>query len=37
MPAAREHIHALTLLEPDRPQHKKRLEAIDQLIADRAE
>ena len=30
---ARMHIYALTLLEPDRPQHAKRLEAIDKLIA----
>lgn len=29
---ARQHIAALTILEPDRPQHKKRLEAIDRLI-----
>jgi len=31
---ARQHIQALTLLEPDRPQHAKRLAAIDKLIAD---
>lgn len=31
---ARMHIYALTLLEPDRPQHAKRLEAIDRKIAD---
>jgi tetratricopeptide (TPR) repeat protein len=30
---ARPHIRALTLLEPDRPQHKRRLERIDELIA----
>lgn len=30
--AARLHIVALTILEPDRPQHAKRLEAIDKLI-----
>jgi tetratricopeptide (TPR) repeat protein len=29
---ARQHIAALTLIEPDRPQHKRRLEAIDKLI-----
>jgi tetratricopeptide (TPR) repeat protein len=36
LPAAREHIFALTMLEPDRPQHQKRLEAVEKLIADRA-
>jgi len=35
LPAARDQIFALTLLEPDRPQHRKRLEAIEKLIADR--
>jgi len=30
---ARRHVRALTLLEPDRPQHKRRLERIDELIA----
>ncbi|MCI0675962.1 MAG: tetratricopeptide repeat protein [Phycisphaerales bacterium] len=30
---ARRHIFALTLLEPDRPQHARRLQAIDRLIA----
>ena len=29
----RKHIVALTIIEPDRPRHKKRLIAIDQLIA----
>jgi lipopolysaccharide biosynthesis regulator YciM len=32
-PVARQHIVALTLLEPDRPQHQKRLEAIDKMLA----
>ena len=31
---ARKHIVALTLLEPDRPQHEKRLEAIEKMMAD---
>ncbi|MCZ6850744.1 MAG: hypothetical protein O7F17_03810 [Planctomycetota bacterium] len=31
----RKHIAALTLIEPDRPQHRKRLAAIDRLIEDR--
>jgi len=31
--AARMHIHALTILEPDRPQHQKRLERVKQLMA----
>jgi hypothetical protein len=30
---AKQHIFALTLLEPDRPQHAKRLAAIEKLIA----
>ncbi len=30
---ARQHIVALTKLEPDRPQHQRRLEALDRLIA----
>lgn len=30
---ARDNIFALTLLEPERPQHQKRLEAVDKLIA----
>lgn len=30
---ARMHIVALTLLEPDRPQHERRLRAVEQLIA----
>jgi tetratricopeptide (TPR) repeat protein len=34
--AARQHIVALTLIEPDRPQHARRLEAIDKMIAARA-
>jgi tetratricopeptide (TPR) repeat protein len=29
---ARLHIHALTLIEPDRPQHARRLEAIDRRM-----
>ncbi|MBX3354223.1 MAG: tetratricopeptide repeat protein [Phycisphaeraceae bacterium] len=29
---AREHIRALTLLEPDRPQHRARMERIDQML-----
>lgn len=29
---ARMHIVALTILEPDRPQHERRLEAIDRLM-----
>ena len=31
-PIARQHIFALTMLEPDRPQHHKRLEAVDRLL-----
>ncbi len=34
--AAKMHIVALTLLEPDRPQHQKRLEAIEALMQKRA-
>jgi tetratricopeptide (TPR) repeat protein len=34
--AAKMHIVALTLLEPDRPQHIKRLEAVEGLIRKRA-
>jgi tetratricopeptide (TPR) repeat protein len=30
---ARMHVRAMTLLEPDEPRHRKRLEAIDRLIA----
>lgn len=30
--SAKQHIEALTLIEPDRPQHQRRLEAIDRLI-----
>ncbi|MDY7109425.1 MAG: tetratricopeptide repeat protein [Planctomycetota bacterium] len=30
---ARLHVRALTLLEPDRPQHRKRLQRIDELLA----
>jgi len=30
---ARQHIRALTLIEPDRPQHQRRLEAIERLLA----
>jgi Flp pilus assembly protein TadD len=33
---ARMHIVALTLLEPDRPQHARRLEAIDTLMKKQA-
>lgn len=33
LPLARRHIIALTLLEPDRPQHARRLAAIDAKIA----
>ena len=32
LPTARQHIEALTLIEPDRPQHQKRLETIDRLM-----
>jgi tetratricopeptide (TPR) repeat protein len=32
----RAHILAMTLIEPDRPHHQKRLEAIDRLIAERS-
>ena len=32
--AARQHIRALTILEPDRAQHHKRLERIDALLAE---
>ena len=32
---ARRHIEALTLIEPDRPQHHKRLAAIDRMINNR--
>lgn len=34
--AARQHILALTLIEPDQPRHRQRLEAIDRLIAQRS-
>lgn len=34
--AARAHILALTMIEPDRAQHRKRLEKIDELISKRA-
>ena len=30
---AKQHILALTLIEPDRPRHRKRLDAIEALIA----
>jgi tetratricopeptide (TPR) repeat protein len=33
---ARQHILALTLIEPDQPRHHQRLEAIDRLIAHRS-
>ena len=32
---ARRHIYALTLIEPDRPQHQRRLEAIDRMLSPR--
>ncbi|MCZ6837497.1 MAG: hypothetical protein O7G85_17105, partial [Planctomycetota bacterium] len=32
---ARRHIKALTLIEPDRPQHQRRLEAIDRMLETR--
>ena len=32
---ARRHIEALTLIEPDRPQHHNPLEAIDRMIQER--
>ncbi len=35
--AARLHVAALTIIEPDRPQHQRRLEAIDRMIAENAE
>jgi cellulose synthase operon protein C len=31
-PVAKQHVGALTLLEPDRPQHAKRLQAIEKLM-----
>jgi tetratricopeptide (TPR) repeat protein len=31
-PVAKQHVAALTLLEPDRPQHAKRLAAIEKLM-----
>ncbi len=34
--SARVHILALTMLEPDRTQHRRRLERIDELIAKRS-
>lgn len=34
--AARVHIFALTLIEPDRAQHRRRLERIDELISKRS-
>jgi tetratricopeptide (TPR) repeat protein len=37
LPMARRHIVALTILEPDRPQHQSRLQAIDRLIAERSD
>ncbi|MEM7227392.1 MAG: tetratricopeptide repeat protein [Planctomycetota bacterium] len=33
---ARTHIAALVLLEPDRPRHQKRLDAINRLISERS-
>jgi len=35
LPRAQRHIVALTILEPDRPQHARRLEAIERMIAER--
>ena len=32
---ARRHIWALTIIEPDRPQHQRRLEAIDKILQTR--
>ncbi|MBM4112196.1 MAG: tetratricopeptide repeat protein, partial [Phycisphaerae bacterium] len=32
LPVAREHVRALTKLEPDRPQHRVRLERIESMI-----
>jgi tetratricopeptide (TPR) repeat protein len=32
LPVARQHIFALTLIEPDREQHQKRLERIDAML-----
>ncbi len=32
---ARQHIRALTLIEPDRPQHQKRLERIEAMLAEK--
>lgn len=37
LPLARRHIVALTILEPGRPQHQRRLETIDQRIGSIAE
>ncbi len=34
--AARRHLAALVQLEPDREQHKKRLDAIDRMISERS-
>ncbi len=33
---ARMHVHAMTLIEPDEPRHRERLEAIDRLVAQRS-
>lgn len=33
--ASREHIRALTLIEPDRPQHRTRLERIEAMLGSR--
>ena len=33
---ARQHVFALTLIEPDRPQHIKRLQRIEELLAQKA-
>jgi len=34
LPAARVHVKALTVLEPDRDIHRRRLERVDQLLGD---
>jgi predicted Zn-dependent protease len=36
LPAARVHVKALTLLEPDRDIHRRRLERVDQLLGRQA-
>jgi hypothetical protein len=34
---ARRHVKALTLLEPGRPQHERRLQRLDELIGNGSE